>query len=74
MEGLLEANDRMRDDGLDQVLRAAATAFGFVYINPSRTATGAFIAAPPPDLQEKSAPGAFTSSGAATAQEHDFHG
>jgi hypothetical protein len=34
MAGLLEANDRMRDDGIDPVLQAAATAFGFVYIHP----------------------------------------
>ena len=32
--GLLEANDRMRADGIDPVLKAAATAFGFVYIHP----------------------------------------
>lgn len=34
MAGMLEANDRMRDDGLDPVLQAAATAFGFVYVHP----------------------------------------
>jgi len=34
MAGMLEANDRMRDDGLDAVLQAAATAFGFVYVHP----------------------------------------
>ncbi|HEX7070084.1 MAG TPA: Fic family protein [Rhodothermales bacterium] len=34
MAGLLEANERMREDGLDPVLKAAATAFGFVYIHP----------------------------------------
>ncbi len=34
MAGLLAANDRMRDDGLDPVLQAAATAFGFVYLHP----------------------------------------
>ena len=45
MAGLIEANDRMRDDGLDPVLQAAATAFGFVYVHPSRTATGACTAA-----------------------------
>jgi len=32
--GMLDANDRMRDDGIDPVLQAAATAFGFVYIHP----------------------------------------
>ena len=34
MAGMLEANDRMRDGGLDPVLQAAATAFGFVYVHP----------------------------------------
>lgn len=34
MAGMLEANDRMRDDGIDPVLQAAATAFAFVYIHP----------------------------------------
>lgn len=34
LAGMLEANDRMRDDGLDPVLQAAATAFGFVYVHP----------------------------------------
>jgi hypothetical protein len=34
MAGMLAANDRMRDDGLDPVLQAAATAFGFVYLHP----------------------------------------
>jgi len=34
MAGVLDANDRMRDDGLDPVLQAAATAFGFVYVHP----------------------------------------
>jgi hypothetical protein len=34
MRGLLEANDRMADDGIDPVLEAAATAFGFVYVHP----------------------------------------
>lgn len=32
--GMLEANIRMRNDGLDAVLQAAATAFGFVYVHP----------------------------------------
>ena len=40
MAGLLEANDRMRDDGLDPVLQAAATAFGFVYIHPFQDGNG----------------------------------
>jgi hypothetical protein len=34
MTRMLEANDRMRDDGLDPVLQAAATAFAFVYVHP----------------------------------------
>jgi hypothetical protein len=40
MAGMLEANDRMRDDGLDAVLQAAATAFGFVYIHPFEDGNG----------------------------------
>ena len=40
MGGLLEANDRMRDDGLDPVLKAAATAFGFVYVHPFQDGNG----------------------------------
>jgi len=40
MGGLLEANDRMRDDGADPVLKAAATAFGFVYIHPFQDGNG----------------------------------
>jgi hypothetical protein len=35
--GLIEANDRMREDGLDPVLQAAATAFDFVCVHPSMT-------------------------------------
>ena len=38
--GLLEANDRMRDDGVDPVLQAAATAFGFVYVHPFQDGNG----------------------------------
>jgi hypothetical protein len=38
--GLVEANDRMRDDGVDPVLKAAATAFGFVYIHPFQDGNG----------------------------------
>jgi len=38
--GLLEANDRMREDGLDPVLKAAATAFGFVYVHPFEDGNG----------------------------------
>lgn len=40
MRGFLEANDRMRGDGLDPVLKAAATAFGFVYIHPFQDGNG----------------------------------
>jgi hypothetical protein len=40
MEDLLEANDRMRDDGIDAVLKAAATAFGFVYVHPFQDGNG----------------------------------
>lgn len=40
MEGLLEANDRMRDDDVDPVLKAAATAFGFVYVHPFQDGNG----------------------------------
>lgn len=38
--GMLEANERMRDDGIDPVLQAAATAFGFVYIHPFQDGNG----------------------------------
>lgn len=38
--GMLEANNRMRDSGLDAVLQAAATAFGFVYIHPFQDGNG----------------------------------
>lgn len=38
--GLLAANNRMRDDGLDPVLQATATAFGFVYIHPFQDGNG----------------------------------
>ncbi|MFI5352961.1 MAG: Fic family protein, partial [Candidatus Binatales bacterium] len=37
---MLQANDRMRDDGLDPVLQAAATAFGFVYVHPFQDGNG----------------------------------
>jgi hypothetical protein len=40
MAGLLEANDRMGEDGLDPVLKAAATAFGFVYIHTFQDGNG----------------------------------
>ena len=38
--GMLAANDRMRDDGIDPVLQAAATAFGFVYVHPFQDGNG----------------------------------
>ncbi len=34
MQGMIAANERMRDGEIDTVLQAAATAFGFVYIHP----------------------------------------
>jgi hypothetical protein len=40
MQKLIEANDRMRLDGIDPVLQAAATAFGFVYIHPFEDGNG----------------------------------
>jgi hypothetical protein len=40
MQKLIEANDRMRLDGIDPVLQAAATAFGFVYIHPFQDGNG----------------------------------
>jgi len=40
MHALVEANDRMRDDGVDPVLKAAATAFGFVYVHPFQDGNG----------------------------------
>lgn len=40
MAGMLAANARMRDDGLDPVLQAAATAFGFVYVHPFEDGNG----------------------------------
>ncbi len=40
MAGLLAANDRMRDDGVDPVLQAAATAFAFVYVHPFADGNG----------------------------------
>ena len=40
LRGLLEANDRMRGDGVDAVLKAAVTAFGFVYVHPFQDGNG----------------------------------
>jgi len=38
--GLIDANARMRDDGVDAVLQAASTAFGFVYVHPLQDGNG----------------------------------
>ncbi len=38
--GMLTANNRMRDDGLDPILQAAATAFGFIYVHPFQDGNG----------------------------------
>ena len=40
MAAMLEANDRMSKDGVDPVVQAAATAFGFVYIHPFQDGNG----------------------------------
>jgi hypothetical protein len=40
MEGLLSADEQMRVGGLDPILQAAATAFGFVYIHPLEDGNG----------------------------------
>lgn len=40
MHGLIDTNDRMREAALDPVLKAAATAFGFVYIHPFQDGNG----------------------------------
>ena len=40
MQGLVAANERMREGALDPVLQAAATAFGFVYIHPFQDGNG----------------------------------
>jgi hypothetical protein len=40
LDGLLAANDRMRDDAVDPVLKATATAFGFVYVHPFQDGNG----------------------------------
>lgn len=40
MAGLLATNSRMSRDGIDPVLQAAATAFGFVYIHPLQDGNG----------------------------------
>lgn len=38
--GMLAANNRMRDENLDPVLQAAATAFGFIYVHPFQDGNG----------------------------------
>jgi Fic/DOC family len=40
MQGMIAANERMREGELDTVLQAAATAFGFVYIHPFQDGNG----------------------------------
>lgn len=40
MGGLMDANDRMSEAGIDPVLQATATAFGFVYIHPLQDGNG----------------------------------
>lgn len=40
MQGLIAANERMREGALDTVLQATATAFGFVYIHPFQDGNG----------------------------------
>jgi Fic family protein len=40
VKGLIDANARMRDDGIDAVLQAASTAFGFVYVHPLQDGNG----------------------------------
>jgi hypothetical protein len=40
MDGLVDANDRMSEAGMDPVLQAAATAFGFVYVHPLQDGNG----------------------------------
>ncbi len=40
LDGLLAANDRMSASGIDPVLQATATAFGFVYVHPYQDGNG----------------------------------
>ena len=40
VKGLFDANDRMSEDGIDAVIQAAATAFGFVYVHPFQDGNG----------------------------------
>ena len=39
-DGMLIANNRMRNDGLDPILQATATAFGFIYAHPFQDGNG----------------------------------
>ncbi|MBW7851396.1 MAG: Fic family protein [Rhodospirillales bacterium] len=38
--GLIDANDRMSEAGIDPVLQSTATAFGFVYVHPLQDGNG----------------------------------
>lgn len=40
VQGIIAANERMREGELDSVLQAAATTFGFVYIHPFQDGNG----------------------------------
>ena len=40
MQGMIAANERMREGDFDSVLQATATAFGFVYIHPFQDGNG----------------------------------
>jgi hypothetical protein len=40
LKALFDANDRMSEDGIDAVIQAAATAFGFVYVHPFQDGNG----------------------------------
>lgn len=40
LRALFDANDRMSEDGIDAVIQAAATAFGFVYVHPFQDGNG----------------------------------
>lgn len=40
MAGMIATNDRMKEDAIDPILQAAATAFGFVYIHPFQDGNG----------------------------------
>lgn len=39
-DGMIAANNRMREENLDAVLQATATAFGFVYVHPFQDGNG----------------------------------